>query len=368
MKKVHHSILPDFSHDEISRGLFIKHFSIHIEKDIYSRIYSSKLKMLPNKISKKNDFDKLRKELLKTVGYKFWSSLKRINQELLFDNLGETIFRQINRFSFNINNRYLRFGNIKLSEKIPLPRYITSVDIHCMPGGYTNEISKNDFSVGTMYDTSLYHYSKNSLGNYNDDMGNCTSSWIKTTFPSFKPKKILDMGCGVGNNSIPYKINFNKAKVYAIDVSAPLLRYAYIRSNLIKTNINFFQQNAEKTNFEDESFDLIVSHLLTHETSLTALNNIISECMRLLKNKGLMVHVETDWGTEKSIVNRLNLDWETHYNAEPFKTSHDQIDKYKLAQKCGFKKKNILLTKVDSHSKNKYYNGRWNLFTAIKEI
>ena len=94
-----------------------------------------------------------------------------------------------------------------------------------------------------------------------------------------------------------------------------------------------------KTNFEDESFDLIVSHLLTHETSLTALNNIISECMRLLKNKGLMVHVETDWGTEKSIVNRLNLDWETHYNAEPFKTSHDQIDKYKLAQKYGFKKK-----------------------------
>ena len=119
--------------------------------------------------------------------------------------------------------------------------------------------------------------------------------------------------------------------------------------------------------FENESFDLIVSHLLTHETSSTALNNIISECMRLLKNKGLMVHVETDWGTEKSIVNRLNLDWETHYNAEPFKTSHDQIDKYKLAQKYGFKKKNILLTKVDSHSKNKYYNGRWNLFTAIKE-
>ena len=94
MKKVHHSILPDFSHDEISRGLFIKHFSIHIEKDIYSRIYSSKLNMLPNKISKKNDLYKLRKQLLKKVGYKFWSSLKRINQELLFDNLGETIFRQ----------------------------------------------------------------------------------------------------------------------------------------------------------------------------------------------------------------------------------------------------------------------------------
>ena len=51
-EKVHHSILPDFSHDEISRGLFIKHFSIHIEKDIYSRIYSSKLNMLLIKLVK----------------------------------------------------------------------------------------------------------------------------------------------------------------------------------------------------------------------------------------------------------------------------------------------------------------------------
>ena len=98
----------------------------------------------------------------------FWSSLKRINQELLFDNLGETIFRQINRFSFNINNRYLRFGNIKLSEKSPY-QDILLVDIHCMPGGYTNEISKMIFLL-ELCTILLYHYSKNSLGNYNMDM------------------------------------------------------------------------------------------------------------------------------------------------------------------------------------------------------
>ncbi|PPR77894.1 MAG: Ubiquinone/menaquinone biosynthesis C-methyltransferase UbiE, partial [Alphaproteobacteria bacterium MarineAlpha2_Bin1] len=298
----------------------------------------------------------------------FWSSLKRINQELLFDNVNETIYRQLDKFSLNINQKNWKFSKIKLSKKITAPKYITSVDIHCMPGGYTKEISKDDISLGTMYDTSLYLYSKNSLGTYNDDMAKCTCTWIKSKFPCFKPKKILDMGCGVGNNSIPYKELFNNARVYGIDISAPMLRYAYVRSNLIKKDINFFQQNAEKTEFGDESFDLIVSHLLTHETSLTAFNNIINECMRLLTNHGIMIHVETDWGTENSITNKLLLDWETHYNSEPFKTTHDQTDKYKLAKAHGFKQNNISITKVNSLSKNKYYNGRWNLFTAIKEI
>ena len=50
--------------------------------------------------------------------------------------------------------------------------------------------------------------------------------------------------------------------------------------------IHFSQQNAEKTDFADGSFDLIVSHIFLHETSRTAVDNILAECRRLLKPGG----------------------------------------------------------------------------------
>ena len=58
-----------------------------------------------------------------------------------------------------------------------------------------------------------------------------------------------------------------------------------------------------------------------------------------------MIHVETDWNTENNVFNKLTLDWETHYNAEPFKTAHDSTNKFTLAQKCGFKPNNIYIKK-----------------------
>ena len=368
MNHSHHSILPSYSHDDISRNLFSSDLSIHINKEIYLKCYNNFHYDLPKQISSRRELTKARKSLLKKNSYKFWSSLKRINQEILFDNIGIVIHKQQNRFQFNLTNKKLKFGKIKLIKGIHVPKYLTNIDIHCMPGGYLQYKSKDDFSVGTLYDSSLYLYSKNSLGTYNDDMGNSVCLWLKNNLKSFQPKKILDMGCGIGNNTIPYKKHYTNSEVYGIDISAPILKYAYIRSNILRENIYFQQQNAERTNFKENSFDLIVSHLLTHETSYKGFYNIIYECRRLLKNNGIMLHIETDWNTEKDLFNKLTLDWETHYNAEPFKTAHDSIDKYQLAIRCGFSTKHIFMKKIDSLSKSKYYNGKWSIFGAVNKI
>ncbi len=367
MTYMHNSVLPNYTHDDFSRNFFSNDLSTFINNKIYAKCYKSFYNDLPKNFSNKYQLTKARKFLLKKTPYKFWSSLKRTNQEILFDNVGEVIHKQLDKFSFTKFNKNSKYGEIKLSKNIHIPKYLTSVDIHCMPGGYLHKNSSNDISVGALYDSSLYQYSKNSLGKYNDDMGRSVCFWLKNNFKSFIPERILDLGCGIGNNSIPYKNHFKKSKIFAIDISAPILKYAYIRSNLIKSNINFQQQNAEGTNFKAKSFDLIVSHLLTHETSQKGFSNIVTECKRLLKNNGMMIHVETDWNTEKNAFNKLNLDWETHYNAEPFKTAHDSTDKFKLGQKCGFKKKNIFIDKIDSLNKSKYYNGKWNLFIAISK-
>ena len=76
---------------------------------------------------------------------------------------------------------------------------------------------------------------------------------------------------------------YPEAEVYGIDVAAPMLRYAHARAEALGRRVHFSQQNAESTNFRDESFDLIVSHILLHETSAKAVRNIMRECHRLLQ-------------------------------------------------------------------------------------
>ena len=173
------------------------------------------------------------------------------------------------------------------------------------------------------------------------------------------------MGCGIGSNTLPYAHSFPESKVFAIDLSASLLRYGSARANYWETDILFSQQNAECTNFEENSFDLIVSHLFTHETSLRAFKNIVGECFRLLRKNGMMVHVETDWNTQNNPYNQSALDWETHFNAEPFKTTLENLDKKLIAVEAGFLDERIFFEYAPSLKiGSKYYAGRWFFFGA----
>ena len=53
--------------------------------------------------------------------------------------------------------------------------------------------------------------------------------------------------------------------------------------------MHFSQQNAESTDFESGSFDLVISHIMLHETSKSALVRIMKECRRLLRPGGVIV-------------------------------------------------------------------------------
>ncbi|MDC0073820.1 class I SAM-dependent methyltransferase [Alphaproteobacteria bacterium] len=361
-----HKQLPRETHDEHARELFICSVS-----EIVTKVFSKQIRNIylnKNKSSVCINFDelngaKLIKLLLQNNYYQMWSSLKRTNQEMLFD----AVIEVAQKNDYNKDLKRLDYGSIKQNRNIKIPKYISKIDIHCMPGGYVFEDSKNDLFAGKLYDRSLFLYAKGGLGNKNNEIGEATCEWIKKNLKKFNPNNILDMGCSIGSNTIPYCEHFPKAKINAVDLSGGMLRYAYLRSNEFKKNIHFSQQNAEYTNFNDNSFDLIVSHLLTHETSFKAYSNIINESYRLLKSKGIMIHVETDWFTKNNSFNKSLLEWETHYNAEPFKSTLDNIDQIQLLNKAGFDKKNIYQAKINSSKKGtKYFKGQWIGLVAKK--
>jgi SAM-dependent methyltransferase len=227
-------------------------------------------------------------------------------------------------------------GSLRLDASLATPRYHTAVDIHCQPGGYHSELTPDDASSGMVYDRGVHLYAMGQMGPYNDDIGASIVLWLQQQHGDFKPRRILDMGCAVGHSTVPYALAFPDAEVHAIDVAAPMLRYAHARAEDLGATIHFSQQNAERTDFADGSFDLIVSHILLHETSNRALQNIIAECQRLLAPGGMMVHAETPPYKDLDAFDAFMLDWDTRNNNEPFWARCHEIDLKDLSRRGGF--------------------------------
>ena len=144
------------------------------------------------------------------------------------------------------------------------------------------------------------------------------------------------MGCSVGHSTLPYTDAWPGAEVHAIDVAAPMLRYAHARAESKGKAVHFSQQNAEKTDFEDGSFDLVVSHILMHETSDKAVKNVMAECNRLLAPGGLMAHAETPPYEGMEPFDAFMLDWDSTNNNEPFWRRSHELDLPKLTRDAGF--------------------------------
>lgn len=227
-------------------------------------------------------------------------------------------------------------GSVTLDPDMPIPGYISAVDIHCMPGNYHGEFREDDLSNGAVYDRAVWFYAMGRMGPLNDDMGRSMSDHIKAHYPGLKPKRVLDMGCGVGHSTLPYVDAFPEAEIHGVDLGAPMIRYAHARAEAMGKKVHYSQQNAEKTNFPDGHFDLIVSHILVHETSNKAIRNIMKEAYRLLAPGGVVLHLETPPYRAMTDFEACMLDWDTRNNNEPFWGGSHLIQPEEMAELAGF--------------------------------
>ena len=249
-----------------------------------------------------------------------------------------------------IHDRDRSFGKV-FRKRLRIPRYNASIDIHCQPGGYHTEITdKDDVYAGALYDLGAFNYALGGQGPLNDEMGASLAAFVNRTYPDLSPERILDMGCGVGHHTLPFVDAYPAAEVHGCDLGAPMVRYAHARAEALGKPVHYSQQNAEVTDFEDESFDLITSSVLLHETSAKALRNIIAESHRLLRPGGVMAHCEVPEADKywPDPYDRFQRDWTTHFNAEPFRTAVRETDMVALAVETGFPTGGLLETRVES--------------------
>ena len=239
-------------------------------------------------------------------------------------------------------------GSLTLDPDLPLPRNVTELDVHLMPGGYE---SRDDLLAGAIYDNGLTVFTAGFLGDEMDDTAQSMAHYVLEKFPDFAPKTIVDAGCTIGHNSLPWKQCYPDAEVQAIDVAAASVRYGHARAESMGVPIHFHQMNATDMKFADNSMDLVVSAQFLHEISLKDTRKYLAEAYRVLKPGGLLLTMELAPSRYQQIYDRFYLDWDSYYNREPFYRAFRQADAVELALPAGFKRENYFEYTVPQYFK-----------------
>jgi SAM-dependent methyltransferase len=315
----HHAAMPIPTHDEAAHEIFCQNLAVKLESQVRPQLrtlYEQRVK--PRLGGQNNNPRAIAKAMRKLDRTRLWYRLRTDNQDRMYAVSGDIIDRQIESLAANAKATNGKLGSLNLDDAIKVPGYLSELDIHRKPGGYHTEFTADDVAAGAQYDRTITVHNMGSQGPNNDDPGVSLAAEIKQRFPNLKPRRILDLGCTIGNNTLPYALAFPDAEVHGVDCSAPCLRYAHARANALGVNVHFHQMNAEGTSFAAGYFDLVVSRILLHETSRAALPHIFRECLRLLSPGGVMLHCDAPQFDEMDAYQASLRDWDATCNNEPF--------------------------------------------------
>jgi ubiquinone/menaquinone biosynthesis C-methylase UbiE len=230
-------------------------------------------------------------------------------------------------------------GTLRLDPSLPIPRYVSALDVHLLPGGTASEFTADDVAQGAMLGAGLsttsgagrISRSRNFAG-----IGESIAYWLKQKYPDFRPRRVLDMGTTWGANVLAYPQAFPGCEAYGIDVGAPGLRYGHAKAEHAGIPVHFSQQNAERTDFADGYFDLIVSSFFLHELPLATTQRILRESYRLLAPGGILAFMELPPHKACDAFLNFAYDWDTKNNNEPFYAQYRSQDPTALAVEAGY--------------------------------
>ena len=379
--------------DEYNRMRLVSMLRKHVIVDMRNAMRDDYVGRVAPQVAKKTGqapktWREIEKAMEKEASYRFYSSIRYNAQEMSFNSVQDTVERALPEMiaiGREAAAKNPAGGSLSLSPAFDVPKYVSSQDVHLIPGCFHSEWTADDVAQGAVTAwggkvfTGAIPHRTDSPGGVALSIGN----WLKVKFPDFRPRRMLDMGTCSGKNMLPYLDIFPGVEGYGIDVAAPCLRYGHAQAERAGYAAHFSQQNAEATNFEDASFDLITSSFFFHEIPVPVTRRVIKECYRLLKPGGIMVHMELP--PEKAVDAWQNFfwNWDTEYNNEPSYTMFRATDPTETCVRAGFAEQDcfeVTVPNFGSFAKDQFEkmargveptpghgNGGWFVFGARKQ-
>jgi SAM-dependent methyltransferase len=341
-----HALLPEETHDEAARYAFVstlrKMFTTELfpgMRTVYQErqrpAFEAKHGRAPESVREASQL------MEQSFYYRGANVIGRAAQELLWDTVGESVERQLDTLDAAAKPKPGDLGTLRTNPDLAIPRYIDAVDIHVMPGNFHTELSADDTFAGALYDRGVHVFSFGGLGPRNDGLGVAQATFIKERFPDLKPRRILDMGCGPGFTTLPWKDAYPDAEVHGVDIGGPQVRYAHGRAEALGYGIHYSQQDATRTDFPDGHFDIVVSMLVTHECPQPVIRGLFKEAHRLLRPGGVTLH---DGGAAPAPdpFDNLLLSWFGNNVNEPFSAGYKALDYDQAFIEAGFARENLV--------------------------
>jgi ubiquinone/menaquinone biosynthesis C-methylase UbiE len=308
-------MMPQASHDEAAEQLFVRDFKTYLSGEVEADLANAAAALDPGPTSNDRDGE-IYARLHESDAFRGWASLRRTSQELLWDAIERSVTRQAGQLD-EIAGAAPPIGSVTLDPAMTCPPYLGDADVHLMPGGYMRDTP--GVAQGAIMDRggAVYMLGRNG-GLMNDMRGHSVIAHLFARFPDARPLKVLELGCGVGTSLCAAAAHLPGAEVHGVDVGASMLRYAHARAAHLGHAIHFIQADAEATKLPSDSYDLVFSAALFHETSAEAIARIIAESLRLLRPGGIAIHLEVPQRFEDMDQwNRVRGRIEHDFNNEP---------------------------------------------------
>lgn len=274
--------------------------------------------------------------------YRFWSSMRFNAQEMVWGSVLDEVERDLTDM-VEVADQAAKVspagGTLRLNPNVDIPKAVSALDIHLMPGCFHTEFTDDDIAVGAIYARGTQVFSGGLRKTKNPGKGGVADSiahYLRLKYPNFKPMRILDLGCTIGSNLFPFQSAFPDAELYGVDVGAPVLRYGHARAESRGIKAHFSQQNAESMDFEDGMFDLVVSSFFFHEIAVPSTKKILAEVNRVLAPGGVTIHMELPPSSTKDAYYNFFLDWDAYNNHEPHYAAFRKQDPIALLEDAGF--------------------------------
>jgi len=330
-RPLHHELNVDFTQAERARKDFVSSLRAHVLTTMAGgmREYYEE-RVAPDVARRKGeapaDGQAIHRALRGDKVFGFYSAVRTSAQEMVFDSViagverdGETLRDKARSLAGSTG------GSLTLDPSLPIPRSVSEIDVHLAPGSYHAEYAEDDVSAGAVYDNAIQVFTFGQFGAELNDIGQTMANYVRLKYPEFTPAHILDCGCTIGHNTLPWAQAFPDAEVTGIDVAPGILRYAHARARSLGVPVHFRQMDATAMDFEDESFDVVFSSMFLHELPLKDIRAYFREAYRVLKPGGLLWTMELPPNAKMGPWESFYLDWDSFYNNEPFyKTFRDQ--------------------------------------------